>query len=590
MASVPSSTPTISPAREQPARPDARWLESALVRIVEHVRALLPADGVAFLAVDAERRQVEPAAGWFTHEHIRAILERPGRRRYDRRRPSLAEAALERGRSPLLLPHVEAWEAAPDLLAAAVDALGETEALRAWSTFKRSSVIACPVTTEIGSPLGVLVIASLARTMTAQDARAVEVLADLGSMALERAELLESEARRARDEHRLSRAAEAISASLEPDEVYRRVVEHAAAVTGATKALLTRLDSRARELRRTASIDFSDSLGPLTLDSGTLGQVARTRRAARGPGAQPEAWDRSMMRDQHVGSFMHAPIVLGPRLYGVLSVAHEHPARFGDQDLEQLVKLARSSAAAIANAIDFQRERRIARALTLGFVPESLPELPGYDTGILYAPAANEPTGGDIYGAWALPGDRIAVLVGDVAGKGVETASLSAMVRFFVEARSWDRLSPAKVLQQANSMLLGRLPRDTFVTAFLGVLKDGRLRYCNAGHLPPLLLAGGEPEQLDCHGLPLGVDETPAYGETDLELSPGDLVFAFTDGLIEARHGTEIYGQDRLTRLVSGWARTLPPRQLVHAVHEDVAGWADGLSDDAVALALRRRA
>ena len=161
-----------------------------------------------------------------------------------------------------------------------------------------------------------------------------------------------------------------------------------------------------------------------------------------------------------LGSVMHVPIELGPRLYGVLTVGHDQPDRFGPDDLDLLVKLARSSAAAIANAIDYQRERRIARALTLGFVPESLPELPGYETGLLYAPAANEPTGGDIYGAWPVgDGNSVAVLVGDVAGKGVETAALSAMVRFFIEARSWDALSPAKVFDQANAMLLGRLPR-----------------------------------------------------------------------------------------------------------------------------------
>ena len=69
--------------------------------------------------------------------------------------------------------------------------------------------------------------------------------------------------------------------------------------------------------------------------------------------------------------------------------------------------------------------------------------------------------------------------------------ALSAMVRFFVEARSWDTLSPAKVLEQANAMLLGRLPRDTFVTAFLGILSNESLRYCNAGHLPPLHVRSG---------------------------------------------------------------------------------------------------
>ena len=188
---------------------------------------------------------------------------------------------------------------------------------------------------------------------------------------------------------------------------------------------------------------------------------------------------------------MHVPIELGPRLYGVLTVGHEDPEGFGPDELDMLVKLARTSAGAIANAIDYERERRIARALTLGFVPESLPEVPGYETGLLYAPAANEPTGGDVYGAWPVGrGDAVAVLVGDVAGKGVETAALSAMVRFFVEARSWDTLSPAKVLEQANAMLLGRLPRDTFVTAFLGLLSRESLRYCNAGHLPPAAREG----------------------------------------------------------------------------------------------------
>ena len=109
------------------------------------------------------------------------------------------------------------------------------------------------------------------------------------------------------------------------------------------------------------------------------------------------------------------------------------------------------------------------------------------------------------------------------------------MVRFFVEARSWDTLSPAKVLEQANAMLLGRLPRDTFVTAFLGILSRDSLSYCNAGHLPPLHVRAGTVCPLDSHGLPLGVLERHGYSESELLLDPGDLVFAHTDGLVEAR-------------------------------------------------------
>jgi serine phosphatase RsbU (regulator of sigma subunit) len=256
--------------------------------------------------------------------------------------------------------------------------------------------------------------------------------------------------------------------------------------------------------------------------------------------------------------------------------------------LDVLARLARSSAAAIANAIDFQRERHIARSLTLGFVPEPLPSVPGYETGLLYAPALGEPTGGDLYGVWRLPGGEVAALVGDVAGKGVEVAALSAMVRFFIEARSWDADSPARVLEQTNAMLAGRLPSDTFVTAFLAVLSPASLRWASAGHLPGLHLSGDATRELEATGVPLGVEEAARYGERQLELADGDLVFAYTDGLAEARRGGEAYGPDRLAALVARLAAGLSPEQLAQRVHDEVVAWAGGLGDDAVALALRR--
>jgi sigma-B regulation protein RsbU (phosphoserine phosphatase) len=564
---------------------DSTWLDATLGRLLEHVRTLLDVDGAGFLVVDAERRHIEPLADWFASAELREAIEPVNRRQtYDPSRPGLVEYVLERDR-PLLLPRVDAWESGKDLLDAAVRELGEAQAARAWETYRSASVIACPVKTAIGRALGVLVVGCLPPkpAFDGQDLRTVQVLADLSALALERAELLEAEGRRARGEAGLKRASEAMSSSLELDDVYRSVVRHAAAVTGATRALLTRVNSRAGELRAVASVDLTDELSErrFALDAGVLGGVARTRTPCI-RASYDDTWGGGAQ------SSMHAPIELGPRLYGVLSVAHEESGRFGDEDLEQLVKLSRSSAAAIANAIDFQRERRIARALTLGFVPESLPEVEGYDTGLLYAPAANEPTGGDVYGAWGLPGGGVAVLVGDVAGKGVETASLSAMVRFFIEARSWDSADPRTVLEQANGMLITRLPHDSFATAFLGVLSPGRLRYCNAGHFPPLHVAGGDARPLASHGLPLGIDDSADYEQAELELEPGDLVFAFTDGLIEARRSGEVFGMERLAAFVAEYAAVLSPQELVGAVRGEVTRFADGLSDDAVALALRR--
>ena len=558
-----STLPSSGPA----AVPPAPWRERTLTRLVQHVRAVLPVSGVAFLTEDADDGR---AVGWFADEDLRAAMEASLRR-------------ITRGR-PLLLARVEAWQAAPELMDAIAAELGQERARRAWATFRTASLIACPVRGEFGTELGVLVVASLdgRRRLGSEQLPTVEALADLAAISLERTDLLEAEGRRARDELRLKHAAEAISGSLDPAEVYVRVAKHAAEVTGATCALLTRLNSRGGEVRTAATANCPEELAAQlsSVDSAAFGHVARTRTPLV----------RSRTDAGPLGSVMHVPIELGPRLYGVLTVAHEEPDRFGEDDLELLAKLARSSAAAIANAIDFQRERRIARALTQGFVPESLPELPGYETGLLYAPAANEATGGDVYGAWPVGGEGVAVLVGDVAGKGVETAALSAMVRFFIEARSWDTLSPAEVLEQANAMLLGRLPHDAFVTAFLGILSRDSLTYCNAGHLPPLHVRDGSARPLDGHGLPLGVLESITYSSSELRLEPGDLVFAHTDGLIEARRSGKMYGEERLAQLVVAAAATHSPRELVRAVHEDVSEWADAISDDAVALALRRTA
>jgi GAF domain-containing protein len=547
-----------TPAVQAADRPSLR--ERTLARLVEHVRTLIPADAVSFVTV--RRGKVEHTAGWFADTELRGSFE------------ELAEAVAERDR-PLFLPRVDAWEAAAKLLRTGPRPLGA------------ASVVACPLRTEIGQVLGALVVASIdpEHPLSKDDLGAVEVVADLAAMALERATLLEEEGLRVREEVLLKRAAESVSESLELDEVYRRIAEHAAELTGASQALLTRLNARSGELRTAARVDLSEApaagdLEPFSppeapaLDKESFGHLARTRRPHLDASGS--------------GSLMHAPIEIGPRLYGVLTVAYDEPGRFGVDELQLLARLARSSAAAIANAIDFGRERRLARALTLGFVPESLPALAGYETGLLYTPALGEPTGGDVYGAWMLPDGDIAVLVGDVAGKGVENAALSAMVRFFVEARSWDMRSPAAVLEQANAMLMGRLPPDSFVTAFYGVLSPGRLLWAGAGHLPPIHVSGPCVRTLEPHGLPLGIERSPGYGESELELAPGDLVFAFTDGLVEARRGPETYGTRRLATIVGSLAQSLAPEDLVSAVHDEIADWSGGLGDDAVALALRR--
>ena len=410
---APSPLTTSSPPEEGP--PDR-----TLDRLAEHVRDLPGVNAVLIVTVDPTGTSVERSAGWFGAEGVRAKVGSLGSGPLGVRGQELVQAVLE-AEQPLVFERLDAWEAAHDLPALSVAAIGPERARLLWRTYRRAAVFACPLRSGSGQPLGVLVVAS-----------------------------------------------------LDPDN----------------------------------------------------------------------------------------PI-----------------GRSGSSALKNLCELSAMTL----------RERSVARTLTQGFVPEPMPELPGYETALLYAPMLGDPAGGDVYGAWTLPGGELAVLVGDVAGKGVETAALSSMVRFFVEARSWDCDSSAAVLEQTNAMLLERLPADTFVTAFLAILSSDRLRYCNAGHLPPLHVSGARARELRGHGVPLGVESSPGYRERERRLEPGDLLFAYTDGLIEARRDGETFGSGRLARLVEEGAAAQPPEELVRRVHEEVGRWADRLADDALALALRRK-
>jgi serine phosphatase RsbU (regulator of sigma subunit) len=286
---------------------------------------------------------------------------------------------------------------------------------------------------------------------------------------------------------------------------------------------------------------------------------------------------------------MHVPITLGGQLFGVLTAGHEAVGRFGESDLRRLAAFGVGAAGAIAHALEYEHERRIARALTAGFVPGPPDPMTGLELGLVYEPVAHEVGGGDVFGVWTLPTGGVAVLLGDVSGKGLEVAASSAMVRFFVEARAWDTERPAAVLDQANRILYARLRHGGFATAFLGIVEEGRLRYCNAGHPPPCLLrADGAAEALPGSGLPLGVEQDGHHEEREVTIEPGDVLFAATDGLYEARRSGDFFGDVRLPGLLAEHGRTLPPQALAERIFGAVQEWAPALHDDIVVLALRR--
>ncbi|MEX2195085.1 MAG: SpoIIE family protein phosphatase [Thermoleophilaceae bacterium] len=566
-------------------------LAHTLEEIIANARRLVEIDAAAFLVVDWRTEEIRPAALWFASEELRRALLPLLQRRYDRERPGITESALESGK-PLLFRRVESWEGAAALRARLERDFPPEQADVTWHWYRRASAISCPVATSEGRSLGVLAVSATPPLpeLGADALRSVEVFADLAAVAIDRAQLLEAEARRSRQELVLNDAGRAIAESLDTRVVHRRIVERAAAVTGATKVLLAEYYPAVEQLEVVASSGFSEEVASrrYSLREGMIGLVAATRAPYR---SRPEDRDRflsSVVDRERIGSFMHVPIELGPRLFGVLTVAHGDETAFDEASFEQLLKFARLAAAAVANAADYQHELRVARALAQGFIPTEPGRLPGVELGVRYEPAERQPTGGDLYGAWPLTDGSVAVLIGDAIGKGLEVAGLAAMVRFFADARSLGAEDPAQVLRETNALIRTRVGAETFVTVFFAILRGPVLRYCNAGHAPPLVVpAEGDPRELEATGIPLGIENDPQLESREEALGSGDLLFAFTDGLPEARRRGEQFGERELGRAIAELRGLGHPQGLVDAVYQRALDWAGPLTDDAALLALR---
>ena len=181
-----------------------------------------------------------------------------------------------------------------------------------------------------------------------------------------------------------------------------------------------------------------------------------------------------------------------------------------------------------------------------------LQRVPGITAQGIYSSAtATAVIGGDFYDLIRLPDQRSCVIMGDVSGKGVEAASVSAAVRTALGAYSWQGLSPARMVRLLNDFLLGFSRLETFATLFVGVcdLAAGTLTYCSAGHPPAILVRAGscQVETLDVQSGVVGAFHEMRYRNGSVRLEPGDMLLLYTDGTTEARATDgSFFGEDGL--------------------------------------------
>jgi hypothetical protein len=208
----------------------------------------------------------------------------------------------------------------------------------------------------------------------------------------------------------------------------------------------------------------------------------------------------------------------------------------------------------------------------------------GLSTSVAYRPAEGLAAGGDFYDAFALPGGRVGLLLGDVSGHGREALAKTALVRFTVRAHLEAGMSPREALSIAGRSLDGRLGDDfATVVAAIHDPRQGTLTYSSAGHPPPLVVGPPAHDPLTAASAPpVDVGFPTGQRQTVLPMPEGTTVALYSDGLLEARVDGEAIGHERLTQ----WLAELGPDGTAKDLVDAVVERADRVRDDLAAVVL----
>jgi serine phosphatase RsbU (regulator of sigma subunit) len=285
------------------------------------------------------------------------------------------------------------------------------------------------------------------------------------------------------------------------------------------------------------------------------------------------------------------PIATAAEVLASLTVLSMQPGSPVTQEtIEQATAIAGQAALAIDNARLYQQQKEFADTMQRSLLPRSVPKLQGLELGDAYESSARVEVGGDVYDFMELADGRLAVVLGDVTGHGIEAAADMAMAKFVFRSLAREHPEPGDFLQSANDVVVGEIAPGKFITmVYLVIDSSGAVAAAGAGHPPPRIIgADGTVTALEVAGLVLGIESGQSYDEVHAQLEAGGAVVMYTDGVLEARLEGELYGLERLDRVLTE-RRDLPAAQLAQAVLEDCRAFARGdLADDCAVVVVKR--
>jgi sigma-B regulation protein RsbU (phosphoserine phosphatase) len=297
--------------------------------------------------------------------------------------------------------------------------------------------------------------------------------------------------------------------------------------------------------------------------------------------------------DLKIRSVMCVPLLTPDnKALGILQLDTSDRRQFNEDDLDVLLAVASQAAISIQNASMYEsllererlnRELKLAEQVQKRFLPQAVPTVPGYEFFAHYQPTYE--VGGDYYDFVPLPADRMALALGDVSGKGVGAALM--MAKFACDTRycMLTENAPAPTANRLNNLLCAAAIEDKFITLSLCVLDAParKLTMTSAGHTPVLIRrADGRVEEVgqEVSGIPLGIMEDSVYQEAEVQLSLGDVVVIYSDGVTDARSpNDELYDSQSNHRLLKRVAQLSGgPVAVGRAILQDIREFSAGHS------------
>lgn len=266
--------------------------------------------------------------------------------------------------------------------------------------------------------------------------------------------------------------------------------------------------------------------------------------------------------DEKIDCLISAPLMVKSELVGILTVYNKkNGERFNEADKRLLAILASQSAQIVENARLHEEEKQLLRMneevmvasrLQRHLLPEVPPAISGYEIAGKSIPARK--VGGDYFDFIQVDDRRLVICLGDVCGKGLPASLLMANLQATIRAQSLLKTPVKECLGRSNSLLYRSTEPEKFASLFYGILdfRNHLFRFSNAGHNYPFLISqDGDPLRLQTGGPILGILEDCLFDEQEVQLSPGDLLMAFSDGISDAIDDRdEQFGEQRLATLV----------------------------------------